>query len=65
MSPLPQKREAMNTVSETDAKDALSDQEMEHLHADDLQADQIVVELMITAFVVGLLMYAFIYWLAV
>jgi multisubunit Na+/H+ antiporter MnhC subunit len=54
----------MNSVSETDRKDALSDQEMERLHANDLQADQIVVELMITAFVVGLLMYAFIFWLA-
>ena len=53
----------MNTVSEADRKDALNDQEMERLHADDLHAGRIVVGLMTGVFVMGLLLYSFIWCL--
>ena len=53
----------MNPTSETDRKDVLSDQDMEHLHADDLHAARIVVGLITGVFFVGLLMYSFIFWI--
>jgi hypothetical protein len=51
----------MGTASETERKDALSDQDMERLHADDLQAGRIVVGLITGVFAIGLLLYAFIW----
>ena len=38
----------------------LPDNEMEHLHMDDLHAAKLVVGLMTGVFVIGLLMYSFI-----
>ena len=53
----------MNTTSETRSC-ALSEQELKCLHADDLHAGRIVGGLITGVFFVGLLMYAFICWLA-
>lgn len=42
----------------------LSDEELDRLHADDLHAGRIVVGLITSVFTIGLVMYAFICWLA-
>jgi hypothetical protein len=77
-----QRRKAMNTAAGTERMDhrsdqkmerlhaddlqagRISDQEMERLHADDLQAGRVVVGIMTGVFLVGLLLYSFICWIA-
>jgi hypothetical protein len=54
----------MNTSSETDRKDDLSEETMKHLHGDDLQAGRMVVGIITGVFFVGLLLYSFIWWIA-
>ena len=52
----------MNPTLESDLKDALTDQDMDGLHVEDLHAARIVVGLMTGVFVIGLLMHSFIFW---
>ena len=54
----------MNTSSETDRKDDLSDEGMRRLHNDGLQAGRIVVGIITGVFFVVLLLYSFIWWIA-
>lgn len=54
----------MNINSAEDRKGSLSNEEIESLHADDLHAARIVVGLMTGVFLIGLLLYSFI-WLMV
>jgi hypothetical protein len=48
----------------SDPNRMLTDEELTRLHADDVHAGRIVVSLMAGVFMTGLLMYAFICWLA-
>ena len=54
----------MATATQTGPENRFSNEEVDHLHNDDLHAARIVVGLMTGVFTMGLLMYAFICWLA-
>ncbi|MBI1833113.1 MAG: hypothetical protein HYR84_16860 [Planctomycetes bacterium] len=54
----------MATVPDRLHQTPLTDDELEHLHDDDLHAAQIVVGLITGVFTTGLVMYAAICWIA-
>lgn len=54
----------MATVTQTSPDGRFTSEEVEHLHDEDIHAARIVVCLMSGVFAMGLLMYAFICWLA-
>lgn len=54
----------MATATPTAPENGLSNEELDHLHNEDLHAARIVVGLMTGVFTMGLLMYAFICWVA-
>jgi hypothetical protein len=54
----------MATATETRPQNIFTHEEEEHLHTEDVHAARIVVCLMTGVFTMGLLMYAYICWLA-
>ena len=53
---------SLDIHSAADGKSSLTDVEIQRLRADDLHAARIVVGLMSGVFAIGLLLYAFIWW---